>query len=138
MQFRTYPNRLGNTPLYFSLESSVSHLLTTGLINGPEANYYRADAFPTLSLQLRTPPWLSIRPQISARQTYYSSSLDEASAKVRTGPPLDDEEDLALPVWAGVVPLRLVAGAPVPDPALAASNNPAADIIGFLERFPAG
>lgn len=81
VQFRTYPNRLGNTPLYFSLESSVSHLLTTGLINGPEANYYRADAFPTLSLQLRTPPWLSIRPQISARQTYYSSSLDEESAK---------------------------------------------------------
>ncbi len=80
IQFRTYPNRLGNTPLYFSLESSVSHLLTTGLTNGPEANYYRADAFPTLSLQLRTPPWLSIRPQISARETYYTSSLDEASA----------------------------------------------------------
>src|SRR5262249_52917244 len=36
IQFRTYPNRLGNTPLYFSLESSVSHLLTTGLFNGPE------------------------------------------------------------------------------------------------------
>jgi LPS-assembly protein len=76
LQFRTYPNRLGNTPLYFSLESSVSHLLTTGLITGPEANYYRADFFPTLSLQLRTPPWLSIRPQISVRETYYSSSLD--------------------------------------------------------------
>jgi LPS-assembly protein len=80
VQFRTYPNRLGNTPLYFSLESSVSHLLTTGLLNGPEANYYRADAFPTLSLQLRTPPWFSIRPQVSVRETYYSSSLDDASA----------------------------------------------------------
>jgi hypothetical protein len=57
---------------------------------------------------------------------------------VRTGPPLDDEEDFALPVWAGVVPLRLVAGAPVPDPALAASYDPTADIIGFIERFPAG
>jgi len=41
--------------------------------------------------------------------------LEEASAKVRTGPPLDDEEDLSLPVWAGVVPLREVAGQPVPD-----------------------
>ena len=81
IQFRTYPNRLGNLPLYFSMESSVSHLLTTGLANGPEANYYRADAFPTLSLQLRTPPWLSIRPQISARETYYSASLDEESAQ---------------------------------------------------------
>jgi lipopolysaccharide export system protein LptA len=85
VQFRTYPNRLGETPLYFSLESSVSHLLTTGLTNGPEANYYRADAFPTLSLQLRTPPWLSIRPQISGRETYYSSSLDDASAENPTG-----------------------------------------------------
>jgi hypothetical protein len=44
--------------------------------------------------------------------------LDEASAKVRVGPPVDDEEDYALPVWAGVVPLRLVAGPPLPDPRL--------------------
>ena len=41
--------------------------------------------------------------------------LVEASAKVRTGPPLDDEEDYRLPVWAGEVPLRLTAGAPVAD-----------------------
>jgi uncharacterized protein len=41
--------------------------------------------------------------------------IDEASAKVRTGPPIDDEEDYALPYWAGVLPLRLVPGAPVPD-----------------------
>lgn len=46
--------------------------------------------------------------------------LVEASAKIRTGPPLDDEEDYALPIWAGVVPLRLVAGEPVPDPRLSA------------------
>ncbi len=50
--------------------------------------------------------------------TVLSLPLDEASAKVRTGPPLDDEEDYALPVWAGVIPLRLVADAPVPDPRL--------------------
>ena len=41
--------------------------------------------------------------------------LDEASAKVRTGGPIDDEEDLGLPVWAGVVPIRLVAGEPAAD-----------------------
>jgi len=39
----------------------------------------------------------------------------EASAKVRTGGPLDDAEDMGWPCWAGHVPLRLVAGAPVPD-----------------------
>ena len=45
--------------------------------------------------------------------------LKEVSAKVRTGPPIDDEEDYDLPVWAGVVPLRVVAGEPIPDPRLA-------------------
>ena len=40
--------------------------------------------------------------------------LDEASAKVRTGPPVDEEEDLALPHWAGVVPMSLVPGEPIP------------------------
>jgi nitroimidazol reductase NimA-like FMN-containing flavoprotein (pyridoxamine 5'-phosphate oxidase superfamily) len=44
--------------------------------------------------------------------------LDEASAKTRTGPPVDDDEDMDFPVWAGLIPLRTVAGAPVPDPLL--------------------
>jgi len=41
--------------------------------------------------------------------------LDEVSAKVRTGPPIDDEDDYALPVWAGVVPIRTQVGEPVAD-----------------------
>ena len=41
--------------------------------------------------------------------------IDEASAKIRSGPPKDDAEDLDWPVWAGVVPLRLSPGAPRPD-----------------------
>ena len=47
--------------------------------------------------------------------------LDEAVAKVRTGGPLDDAEDMQLPVWAGVVPLELRARAPIPDAQLAAN-----------------
>ena len=46
--------------------------------------------------------------------------LTEASAKVRSGPPGDDEDDLELDVWAGVVPLRVAAGPPAPDPDLRA------------------
>lgn len=42
-------------------------------------------------------------------------SIDEASAKVRTGPPLDDENDYRLPVWAGVLPLEMRSGPPIPD-----------------------
>ncbi len=41
-------------------------------------------------------------------------SIDEASAKIRSGPPKDWHEDLDLPVWAGVVPLRMTAGEPIP------------------------
>ena len=52
--------------------------------------------------------------------------LLEVSAKVRSGPPLDDAEDMALSCWAGEVPLRLVAQAPVPDPQLRAGIEPTA------------
>jgi len=44
--------------------------------------------------------------------------IDEASAKVRTGGPIDDDDDLALDVWAGDLPLRVQAGVPRPDPLL--------------------
>jgi nitroimidazol reductase NimA-like FMN-containing flavoprotein (pyridoxamine 5'-phosphate oxidase superfamily) len=42
-------------------------------------------------------------------------AIEEASAKIRTGPPIDDEEDYAMPIWAGVVPVGLALGEPVPD-----------------------
>jgi LPS-assembly protein len=77
LQFRMYPQRIASSPLYFSMESSASHLRTSGLVRTGDADYQRADIYPTLALQLRTPPWFSVRPQISARQTYYSSSLSD-------------------------------------------------------------
>jgi uncharacterized protein len=46
-------------------------------------------------------------------------AIEEASSKIRTGPPMDDEEDYSLPVWAGVLPLHLQVKAPIPDPRLA-------------------
>jgi uncharacterized protein len=46
--------------------------------------------------------------------------LDEASVKVRTGPPKDDPEDYDSDIWAGVLPVTLAIGDPVPDPALPA------------------
>jgi nitroimidazol reductase NimA-like FMN-containing flavoprotein (pyridoxamine 5'-phosphate oxidase superfamily) len=42
-------------------------------------------------------------------------SIEEASAKIRTGPPLDDEEDYSLPVWAGILPVSLEAKPPIRD-----------------------
>lgn len=53
------------------------------------------------------------------RQTIlFAIPIDEASAKVRTGPPVDDEGDLAAPIWAGVLPLVTVAGKPEAAPDL--------------------
>jgi hypothetical protein len=44
--------------------------------------------------------------------------IDQASSKIRTGPPLDEPEDYDLPIWAGVVPLNLLAGKTETDPLL--------------------
>jgi nitroimidazol reductase NimA-like FMN-containing flavoprotein (pyridoxamine 5'-phosphate oxidase superfamily) len=44
--------------------------------------------------------------------------IEEFSAKVRQGPPIDDEEDYAFPTWAGVIPLETVPGPPINDPRL--------------------
>jgi nitroimidazol reductase NimA-like FMN-containing flavoprotein (pyridoxamine 5'-phosphate oxidase superfamily) len=58
-------------------------------------------------------------------------SLDEASAKVRTGDPKDPEEDLDLPVWAGVLPLRMVAGDPVASADLRGDLTPPDYVLGY-------
>lgn len=66
--------------------------------------------------------WNEVRPPTAKElkaTTILRLPLTEASAKVRTGPPGDDEPDYALPVWAGVIPTALVRGTPVPDPKLA-------------------
>jgi nitroimidazol reductase NimA-like FMN-containing flavoprotein (pyridoxamine 5'-phosphate oxidase superfamily) len=57
--------------------------------------------------------------------------LAEASAKVRSGPALDDEADYALPVWAGVIPLRLTAAAPIDDPRLTLGSPPTASVTDY-------
>ena len=46
--------------------------------------------------------------------------ISEASAKIRTGPPIDDKEDYNLPIWAGILPINTTYGAPISDPKLSA------------------
>ncbi len=66
--------------------------------------------------------WRELRP-VSAKElkatTVLGMRIDEASAKVRSGGPVDDEADYALPIWAGVIPVRSAAGAPAGDDRLA-------------------
>jgi nitroimidazol reductase NimA-like FMN-containing flavoprotein (pyridoxamine 5'-phosphate oxidase superfamily) len=47
--------------------------------------------------------------------TVLEFSIEEASAKVRSGPPLDNEDDYGLPVWAGILPLELISRPAIPD-----------------------
>src|ERR1700683_3578205 len=71
--------------------------------------------------------WKDVReptPQEMKATTVLALALEEVSAKVRTGPPIDDEEDYGMPVWAGVIPLSLTASAPVSDPRLTAPIAP--------------
>ena len=63
--------------------------------------------------------WEQLRPmtnQEAKATTVFSMPIDEGSAKVRTGPPVDDDEDYSLPIWAGVLPISQVLQTPEPDP----------------------
>lgn len=58
-------------------------------------------------------------------------TIEEASAKARTGPPIDDEEDYVLPMWAGVLPVNVTAGEPIPDSRL----SPETPVPSYVKRY---
>ncbi len=65
--------------------------------------------------------WAEVREptkQEMRQTTVLAMPIVEASAKIRTGPPIDEEEDYAMDVWAGVLPLKLETGEPIKDPQL--------------------
>jgi nitroimidazol reductase NimA-like FMN-containing flavoprotein (pyridoxamine 5'-phosphate oxidase superfamily) len=57
--------------------------------------------------------------------------IEEFSSKVRQGPPIDDEEDYGFPTWAGVIPLRMLAGKPIRDPKLGAESA----VPGYVKKY---
>jgi nitroimidazol reductase NimA-like FMN-containing flavoprotein (pyridoxamine 5'-phosphate oxidase superfamily) len=78
--------------------------------------------------------WADVRPptrQELKGTKVLSLPLDEASAKVRTGPPIDDDGDYDLPVWAGVLPLATQVAEPQPDPRL----DPAIETPGYVAAW---
>jgi len=84
-------------------------------IDNPEL---KKNAFEWLTNKIVPGSWTYLRPikenEIS-KTTALAFSLDEASAKLRTGMPIDDEEDLDLPIWSGIIPLQVTRQAPVAD-----------------------
>ena len=78
----------------------------------------KIECLRVISDQLITGRWNDVRgpseKELKAT-TVLKFSIEEASAKVRTGPPVDDDDDYGLAVWAGVLPLEIKSQAPVPD-----------------------
>jgi nitroimidazol reductase NimA-like FMN-containing flavoprotein (pyridoxamine 5'-phosphate oxidase superfamily) len=94
----------------------------------------RLEALETISEHIIRGRWRDIRPpnalELKATRVL-SLPIEEASAKVRTGPPVDDEEDYDLPYWAGVLPMRLDVGVPIADPRLRAGVGVPAGVSGY-------
>jgi uncharacterized protein len=97
---------------------SVVILGRAALVDDPDE---KLAALHTLSEHILPGRWNDAR-QPNERELKQTSVLrvpiEEFSAKVRTGPPIDDEEDYSFPTWAGIVPLEMKAGAPIDDPQL--------------------
>lgn len=78
--------------------------------------------------------WDILRPatkQEIKATTILSMEIDKGSAKIRTAAPGDDEEDYALPIWAGVIPVRTVVDAPIDDPRNLPEMTPPDHILAF-------
>ena len=105
-----------------------------GNATGVEDDEAKLSALLALSEHFVPGRWAEVREpndsEIKAT-TVLSLPLEEVSAKVRTGPPLDDEEDYELDVWAGVLPLKLVAAEPISDPRLKSDLQPSSRIMKY-------
>jgi uncharacterized protein len=94
---------------------SVVILGTARLVTDPQEKIEGLRCFTNHVIPGR---WEEVRPPDNTemiRTSVLSLPLDEVSAKVRSGPPLDLEDDYAWPVWAGVVPVQTAVGEPIPD-----------------------
>jgi nitroimidazol reductase NimA-like FMN-containing flavoprotein (pyridoxamine 5'-phosphate oxidase superfamily) len=92
------------------------------------------EALRLFTEQLIPGRWDQVRqpaPQELKATSVLKIALDEASAKIRTGGPIDDEEDYELPIWAGVLPLRTAASAPIDDTRLNSGLVPGPHVTGW-------
>jgi uncharacterized protein len=96
---------------------SVVVLGTATAVEGPDERLLALEAFVERLVPGRWDETRPPTPQELKATRLLAMTLDEASAKVRSGPPEDDRDDLNLPVWAGVIPLHTYPGAPIPDAA---------------------
>jgi LPS-assembly protein len=81
LEFSRRTSRIGESPLFFALESSASWLYINRGPNLPRGDYARADVHPTLSLPWKRIPWLSVTARVGGRFTEYTDSTDSAQTR---------------------------------------------------------
>lgn len=110
---------------------SVVILGRASLVEDPAEKMH---ALEVITEQILPGRWRETRPpnelELKAT-TVLRLPIEEVSAKIRTGPPIDDEEDMALPVWAGILPLTIEPGAPIVDPLLAPGIEVPGSVTGY-------
>jgi uncharacterized protein len=125
---------LARSAFHHSMNYRSAVVLGRAMLVRPEDKEH---ALRVISEHMAPGRWDEVRPPtpVELKQTsVLRLAIDEASAKVRTGPPIDDENDLALPVWAGVLPCSTTWGEPVdaadlgqrlaPSPSVLARRRP--------------
>jgi len=109
--------------------SAVMHGRARAVLDADE----KLDALRVITNHLAPGSWEYARepnPRELAATAVLALDLDEAAVKVRTGPPVEEEEDLDREAWAGVLPLTREWGSPVPCPELAAGFDAPTHVAG--------
>jgi hypothetical protein len=112
-----------------SFHNSINYrsVMVLGTASEVAAGDEKLHALRTITEHVIPGRWAEARPpteQEMKASTVLRLPIEEASAKARTGGPLDESEDMDLPVWVGVLPLSIVAGTPVADPASCSDTVP--------------
>jgi nitroimidazol reductase NimA-like FMN-containing flavoprotein (pyridoxamine 5'-phosphate oxidase superfamily) len=106
---------------------------TASIVDDPAEKEAGLNAFIERVYPGRTGIMRSIAPQELKATSLMGMTIENASAKIRSGGPLDLEQDYAADCWAGTVPVIQVMGAPIPDPIVPTRKAPERDVGHFAE-----
>lgn len=118
----------------FHHEMNYRSVVLFGCATLVKAEDEKMHALKVLSEQILPGRWQQTRhpsPQEVRGTTVLAFPIAEGSAKIRSGEPHDNAEDYALPIWAGELPLKLTAGALIPDPKLAPGIEPPDNLMSY-------
>jgi len=118
----------------FNHSMNYRSVVVLGTARAVEDPAEKLEALRGLSEHILPGRWAESRPpneQELKATLILSLPINEFSAKVRQGPPVDDAEDYAFPTWAGVIPLRTVAGEPIRDQ----RSDPAIPVPAYVRGY---